>query len=917
MQIIKNQITNKDLRLKYPLNTDIIKNILVSASDYNVSENMIHYNKDKNTYFTIIDLIDPQDLLLNNDKYTYKYSKDFKNIFLKYKKYFPVILEDDIVFAALYLLQTVTGVENKDIKHEQTIKKTCFDKIKKEMDEYRVIYEDDNYIFPKKDGYVKYYMNLANVNINITNLDKPLDIYRIIKEIKLSKDIPFIATMKEKSDIPIVKVDKSIPREVLAEWSIINKKPKIFKGLTFKVLNNIGEYRNVNVSRTFPKIFIKFSYNDNDKITLDDTFSETLYISNKLINNISKIFGEKYILSHVNLVSFSIKVNFNYQINIEKLREFLYKNSNVKMNGDSYDIIRFEFNDLLYIIQADVMTVFSLKTKEHVNKAINNIYLLVPFSSFKENISKNKKEIVKNKIDSIDCQKSRRPELTTNIDKNSIFYKNNYYTCFNNKHGYPYVGFTVKGNPCCFKKQKKNTLENDYNIKTDLIKMFSGRILTTIKILQKDKIGEFKFLKNAYRIYNPSGLIQYCILWLLNSNKTLDKTIITNELFRTINNGDVYDKYDINTYRDNYENNKINQADLVDIFEKLYKIHIIIYEIEIKRGNDKWKITKGNNTQYSKSIYISKIILKNKIHYEPVVFTVDKINIEKYKGNNSITPIYTPPYKIEISDIKCQIVNGINRVEYIVTNMGIFPVYPIPPLYGIKMIFEEPKPFINLKKQLEICKDLKISVYYQIIKEGKTIGLLAGCNKVNGIIPVIPSDRNKNIPISPMFFNGLLMSNYLINSYEDRHINPVIYKKELFLRFKMLIDSIISKKIIDDILKSSDTYYNKWKKIQFYFSDIKQFITFTENIDISKYYIPPERNICSKITINDPFCMNDNLIMTKDTYTLFMDKLITIILNNNINLKVPKNLNRFQGFTLRNNEMILTTNKDFEYLMKK
>lgn len=939
--MLTNKVTGISITLKFPvIDRDfIVKNILVSLGYSELLENLIHYDSSDNTYFTILDTIEPHDMLLNIHSYTDKYYKDFNNVFLRYKKQFPDITKDDLVFISSVILHKITGVDiDTYLLDEMKTRQKYHHDIKKQLEKYSLKYHDSNSVFPVDNhGKINYYMNLANINIDASNLSKPFDLYKIIKEMSLSKDIPFMAIIKENANTPIVKVHKSISKETLADWVLINQKPKVFKGLNFKIVNKIGEYRNINCSRLLPRFFIKFSYSDDHRLNLNDVKSEANYIVSKLVNNISPIFGKKIYLSEPNLVSFSIKTKLKYYVDILKIKEHLYKymsnknkdtrgKNSVKINetsGNSNTSIRFEYSTFLYILQENILSIFSLKKEEDIILSIRRIQELIPFSSMKTNKEKIIEKVKKNiNIDSVDCQKIRRPDITIRSnDVNSILYKGEYYTCKNNKNGYPFIGYTVKGNPCCFKRPKEFIDGKDFNIRINLQTAFKNRILTTDKILPEGKLGKISSLNNLYRVYNTSGLIKYCILWLLDSSKNLNNNVITDELFRTIDNGSVFDKYNIVEYRKMFQNNNIQQSEMIDIFEKIFKINIIVYEIEVKRGKkDIIKTINGLNSHYPKTIMLYKMVLKDKIHYEPIIYTNNKgIDISKYKMNIP-KPLYTPPYKMDLSEIKFQIVSSFNKTEYIVTNKGVFPVYPFPPIYGIKMLFQEIKPFITLKDQIKICKDMNINIYYQIIGDGdesnQTVGLLAGCNKINGIIPVIPSSIDKDIPLSPMIYRGLLISNYLINTYEIKEINDIIYYKELFTRFKMLVDFIIPKETIAGILKSKIQYNIKWRTLKGYLLKTKEFISFITDVRLEDYYIPSHRDICSKVETVDPFCDGNKLIMTLDTYDIFIDKLVTIILNNNLDLTAPKNLERFQGFTLRDNEIILTTDKDFKNLLK-
>ena len=131
----------------------------------------------------------------------------------------------------------------------------------------------------------------------------------------------------------------------------------------------------------------------------------------------------------------------------------------------------------------------------------------------------------------------------------------------------------------------------------------------------------------------------------------------------------------------------------------------------------------------------------------------------------------------------------------------------------------------------------------------------------------------------------------------------------------MLLDFCIPKNILLKILQGKNIdYLDKWKNIHDLVLETKKSICLVKEVDLSKYFIQDERDRCSVDKI-DPFCKGNKLIMTLKTFDVFADNITTLILNNKLDLKVPKNLNRFQGFSLRENEIIYITDKDFKKLL--
>ena len=189
--LLKNKITNVYLQLKYPIkktdnvyNSDdnsrqALKIILVSVKQEGLLENLIHYDYNLDEYFTIYDVIKPEEILLDSDSYINKYSKGFNSIYSKYITLFPDITKDDLIFVTMMLFSEITGRMNSEIIETLKKRNEYISKVDYSLKEYFNKKVSDVF-FLDTEGNVEFYMNLANINVDI-NTETPMDIYKIIK----------------------------------------------------------------------------------------------------------------------------------------------------------------------------------------------------------------------------------------------------------------------------------------------------------------------------------------------------------------------------------------------------------------------------------------------------------------------------------------------------------------------------------------------------------------------------------------------------------------------------------------------------------------------------------------------------------------------------------------------------------------
>jgi hypothetical protein len=898
--------------------------IFISLGDNTIKPDYIDINLKNGHYNTILDLYNSQELLLNSDDYINKSNSKFSKIFRKFQTTFTSLKEKDFIVISSILLENLIGMSLDNVSR---IKEEYINANQELLETLkRKLCSDNTASF--KNFFVKnkyneiYHINFSNINIHF-NSDKPFDLYKIIKEVPATNDIPYMGIIQENKNIPMIKIYKNLPSSQVKEWSLRNKNFKNFKGLNLKIKNNEGLYRSINMSRLAPKIFIKLPYEYSKDTRYSDIISESKYISSKVEDILSQTFNRDIALKNIEIVSFSIKLSFLHSFDFEKVKGRFYKKYNGSSSRNKVKIektigegssLRFQYNDFLYIIHNGEISIFGLKTKADIQLSLSGIQLLdLSDKDF------HKKVVEKNNfqtdINAVDCQKPRRPSITAS---NGLLYKGKHYTCSGNDT-YPFIGYTLKGTPCCFKKDTHLTGYSSKEININFKKAFRRPIITD-KVLPEGKVGEIQFLKNYYRVYNPTGSLKDCIYWL---NNIKDTDMLTDSLYRTLLNGEVYDNSkDISHYKKMFLSNKLPENEMIDILEKYFQIQITIYEVTLTRGNKSTvKTIKTKNSQYSKALFIYKNIFKEKIHYEPIIYRNPE-NKSIYKTFNLEQKIkYHPfqPYKFELKDITSQVVNDFNKTEYIITQHGIFPTVSIPPVWGIKMIFTSPTPFYNLSQQIQECKKLSIKMYYQVIEDGKTVALLGGCDKINGLIPVLPSKIDTNIPISPMIYKGLLFSNYVYNSFQDNTLSLTQYYRELFIRVKMICNDANLLKNIKTVLKNKTLdYISKWKTIYNFINTFTlPYIIFKKNIDIKKHYLLSQRNLCnnenSKI---DPFCEDGRLVIEESIYKFFIDKMTTLVLNNIIDTKIPTTIERFHGFYVRNTEKVYITEADLALLKK-
>lgn len=693
---------------------------------------------------------------------------------------------------------------------------------------------------PIKNGIIEH--SFYNLNVKIMLSKKITNVLTVFKEFPLSYTIPLIFTKIDKKITTKVYTEPFLDKSVIKTWTD-KAKTKIDKSIVFRLKVSDGNYAKVVLYDNV--LLVKYIFTSKDQVNF---YNAKEFVKNNvkpLIKNINYILNEnvsiqdidiKYTTIKINTKSFrdvfylkdAIKTKFTKQFTVlpmkyKKLLTLKYNENTIQINNTDNQFVTYfsirnysDFKDTINALTHVFIAAKTAKTKEP-KKNVKNIELL-------------KQEGIK--IDSKGCQKRRQPVITTKTD-NVFLYKNKGIVC--NNSVYPHPGFTDNNVLCCFKKnqtKKEAYIRNTSNTTqtNDNIILLNKPILKTIGSTPRNRIAILnvliekalnKVLQNGvpfvfYRLGNSGDEFAHLF------NKKMPESFLKNEeVLRYVDNGSYFGK--------TLKIQDVPYVTKLEIMSIFYKTNFLFIDVN--------KIIK---------------IITNEAYRVVILYkTIKKIENIICIDNQEVIKFFSLPETKKEYIIKKQYVNPLNKVTFLETNYGIIPIKPrviyigVPFTENIKELQHQ-----EASQQYDNLQSIAFKVQEQIISDLKTIGLL-----VNNVI--VPTKKSEQIPsLKTQEYQGIQDPDLILKS------SSTLFNKEII------------KDLIYQMLRYLLSFLFKTHKIQD-LQHLEDYIIITKDTLINtQINIPKDTNlfICEPMS-KDPFCKNGKLVIPKDLFNIFIQKI--------------------------------------------
>jgi hypothetical protein len=945
---------------------------------------MFYKKKSSINVISILDILSFGEILDNMNEFTNQKTKLFNELYSRLSKQFIKLSKNTLLYTVKYILYTNLpdmfssfGRELEQFyKDTMELRQSLFVKYSlKRINISETKLKEFVELDKKTNPDYKIVSIIIVINFGIKTIN--VDLKKIIRKYpKMDNIFPLMYTF-DSGDILTRLYDK-FPKEKINEWiykkkagkdkNLVHKKPK---GLIFKIYSNCQDmYFDASLSRNSPKINIKLNFDEalNTKFKSIDNCLDNV---DDIVRNFQKIVGIdrdfpitkdisylKYIFyikkwTDLKLISKTIKLYFTDNISIEpdiktvlKLRysqskystpitiiirthENIYNRNNKKVVSlsNSVSVIGATSENQISYVTLYIINIF---VKTH------SLFKIIKPLSIEKNIvnvkSFRKKGIP---VNSSSCQRIRQPALISKDSKSNspriLEYKGYSFNC--SKDEYPYPGFTNDNIVCCFKKNQTNKPSYIRNIikKGSITKVTDKNIIdkpiiVTSKILEQNRLGllgvfETLFQKSFFRLGNVRNN-SFINCFKLSLSKDFQDTDlkISKSLFRSLNNGELFNKITLDKYLLLIKKGGIDHTKAGDLLSKLFSVNIIIFE----QDENAIRICESFiEPSYNDNIFM--IFYRKINHYELVVHrkSSDKLVKNFKKEENFVNKIIneynnlcyttTMSYKSNVvipktikqlpKNIKItgQVVNINNKISYVNSNYGIIPVAISGPVNNVKNV-KLSDITIDAHKQYKLTSELSsfITVIGQIEDKKLTIGLVTSSGF---IIPTNPSKIINELPfLNQQFFydaDNALIESKLVKNEQYIYSTKIHFIRELYQRLRYTLSNIINsgtnsgtKQKIHEILDSENMYKNKLNLLEKIITSVlKEYVT----LGSKKYNyteLPNKRIICG--LSDDPFCVKGKLYIVKDDYINLIHKIVYEIIGytkkgeNILNGKVEK-----------------------------
>lgn len=449
------------------------------------------------------------------------------------------------------------------------------------------------------------------------------------------------------------------------------------------------------------------------------------------------------------------------------------------------------------------------------------------------------------------------------------------------------------------KNEKKIPLEiNRYGfLNKNLHKLFNNNLK------KENLLSEFKtpiFLR--YGINNTNTFI-YSIMECLGIKKIefFKKLLLENltlNIYKTLNNGNLYFKYSFETFKnliltDILSLNYLDLWELVSIENFIDKngFNIIIFENKIINNVEKLYLVCPENQEINYFFKPQKktiFLIKTNDIFEPIIKYISLKKQEKlFLVNNdtfkSINELYLESCQIiglpELTlknlylkfgnQIKYQYLNEFNKIQYILVNDIILPIIPCGPIRELTFKNILDIKFTSFDKTIKfILENLQVNIKI-FIKENFIIYIILNDFL---IIPVIkrkitPNDKI-DFKIIDKFINYIEIDENILKKIDENLFNETnitLTERELYEIFKMLFAEFLTEKEIKFMKEKVDENFEN--------NIIDNFIKNKINlIDIVKF-----DELVKFFKIKNIRTLNNNIFITNGKINLYKKKMLIFI----------------------------------------
>lgn len=620
----------------------------------------------------------------------------------------------------------------------------------------------------------KYVYSLLSSIVNLQINSEAIDYLKIMKEIKLSKDLPVAHAVNPETFKPLIKVWKGLPKEqlkkfLLSESNVVPGRVNIKrpKGLTFKILTQTEEYLTVFLSKTKPVLSIRCNWKTEDTASFSDTKVCVKPVSSLIqqIQSIANISFKPIVDTRYAKVLCKIKQSAPVK-NI--LKSFKADSSNLKLSSSNETVIVFESGRVsvdLRLIKADnsiTLLISGAKQESQVFDIIDSIVNIL------NNVEGKTSQEIKEKTVrpfAPNCNAARKPRVARNSELTKTYHIETTagkIVC-NDNEKYQYPGYTSKNDICCFAKDQRKKPNFKGNSVSRKIIFSDENILTkpvilTDKVLQNGRLGVLPKIIIPYFSddFNRVGVSEGTLLEAVSyaTNSKFSRKVLEEEFSQELADSlDISYSSTINYLR---TEKKLHHSKLLGIIQKIIKKNVIILtetsvfceeivDFEFKEFL-LFYFTNGNYEPLVKTIDYKTL---QKIFVKKELFEFFKI----YHASCQIQflpPNFAPFSYNRIKDtlnVSGQILNERGLTSFVVVkDSGILPVLQSKSLYKVK-ILKLKDSVVDAKTQLKLLNSMKEGPYAcegQVVVEDTTIALLT---KSQILVPVKESILLETVPI--------------------------------------------------------------------------------------------------------------------------------------------------------------------------
>jgi hypothetical protein len=705
----------------------------------------------------------------------------------------------------------------------------------------------------------KYVYSLLSAITDLSVAEESLDVITVMKEIQLSKEVPLAHIVDPETLKPLIKVWNGLPKEQLKTFLLLETKNlagrtaiRRPRGLTFKVLNNSGEYLTVFLSKTSPRVSLRCNWNAEDTASFSDvkTYVKPIY---PLINQIQEI-TEKSTKPEITIKYAKILCKIKQTASTKNiLKAHKASPSNLKLLNSSDSGLDFSVGAggpkvSLRLIQADnsiSVIVSGVKQETQLFEVLDSTVNLLNNTEGK---TSQKKKIETERPFAPKCSVERKPrvlnvnEVAKTYTVDSTFGK----LACNDNEKYKYPGYTSKGDICCFTKDQRNkpnfaTKSISRKIIFSDENVLSKPVIITDKLLQNGRIGIMPkiiaphFSEDFNRLGTEDGnllsAISYCGAKL--TRKKLEENF----------NQQLADSLEI-SYTDTLKyirtEKTLDHKKLLSIIQKIINKNVIVIT--------ETSVFCDEVVDFEFKEFI--VFYKNKANYEPLVKTINYKTLQKifmkkdlleflkiYHASCQInfSPILAPYTFVRlkeilsgrgssgsrrskglVADITGQILSESGKkCIFVATSSGILPVIPSPPIYRLKIVKIEDS-VVDANTQYSLLQNLEVRVpsayncVGQLIgKDEKVVALLTTCKIIVPVkeSPAIP--KVARVPDVEYIKNSKFKS-----KYSDANALRTISQNEEYQRLRYDTSTLLKHNVelrakLLKVKKSTNTVYTE------------------------------------------------------------------------------------------------------------